>query len=367
MTIAAVFIIVIISIGLIIQKIRAGINVQKSRKFFTDAQLALTQFVLAETDAPANAPQSVTQKNALEAMVRQLFRVSVEKFAQARSHRRDILREVMLDFSLNLTGETQARLDFAFQALGFVAEEMKAARSKKWWIRARACHRLRLMHALDAIEVLSQNLEDDNEDVRIEAALSLLEIVGVGALSPILLTIKDISGWMRVRISNTILGFGGEAVPHLIEGMKSNNYRVKKFCIEMLGRLGDVSAVQTLIEYMGYDVPEVQIASLEAFGKIGDHRAIPIIIKYAKSENEQYRLAAARALGNLGSPATVSVLNELLLHDTIEVRLAAAEALTKIGQLGIKTLEYSAHSENEDAKKVAIQFLHERTVLKTTY
>jgi len=42
----------------------------------------------------------------------------------------------------------------------------------------------------------------------------------------------------------------------------------------MFGRLGDVYAVPTLIEYMNYGIPELQLASVEAFGRIGDERAI---------------------------------------------------------------------------------------------
>lgn len=265
----------------------------------------------------------------------------------------------MLDLGKSLSGETQLRLNYAFRVLGFVNEEILAARSGKWWIRARACHNLRLMHATDAIEVLSRNLEDDDEDVRIEAALSLLDIAGLSSLGPILLTITDVSGWMKVRLSNSIFGFGGDAVPHLVQGIRSEYPSVQLFCIEMLGRLGDVQAVPTLIEYIAHAVPEVQMTSLEAFGRIGDARAVPVVLNFLQSKEERVRMAATRALGSLGAPATVDALSRVLLHDTIRVRLAAAEALTKTGDAGIRTLRYSTQSDNDETRRIALQYLHE--------
>ncbi|MEW5797704.1 MAG: HEAT repeat domain-containing protein [Bacteroidota bacterium] len=269
----------------------------------------------------------------------------------------------MLNLVKSLSGETELRLYYAFRVLGFVDEEIRSARSGKWWVRARACYNLRLMHATDAIEVLSKKLEDEYEVVRIEAALSLLDIAGLNALAPILMTITDISGWMKVRLSKTIFGFGGDAVPHLVQGMKSEFPNVQLFCIEMLGRLGDVRAVPILIEYISYIVPEIQRVSLEAFGRIGDARAVPVVLKFLESKEEQIRIAAARALGSLGSPATVDALNKLLLHDTILVRLAAAESLSKIGDAGIRTLRYSTQSNNSEARLVALQYLHEHDIV----
>lgn len=298
----------------------------------------------------------------LEQMSQAFFQKPLQQASIERSHRRNELRSVMLGYSANLSGETLTRLVYAFHALKFVDEELRNARNRKWWIRARACYHLRLMHALGAIEVLSNNLDDENEDVRIEAAQSLLDIAGLDTLSPILLTIKDISGWMQVRLSNSIFSFGGNSVPHLVKGLQSKYHPVQKFCIDMLGRLGDVSAVPTIIEYMNYNIADVQLASLEAFGRIGDERAIPVVLNFLTSSDEPIRVAAANALGNLGSPSTVSSLHGLLMHDTVAVRLAAAEALSKIGDAGIEMLQHAQQSGDELARLVSVQYLHERAI-----
>jgi HEAT repeat protein len=357
-----VFLIVIISIGLIIQKIRTGISVQRKRTLSDKAQQALTQYLLTEADRSAGSNPEVVYSQMLEQMTQAFFQKPLQQSSIERSHRRNELYKVMLGYSANLSGETLARLVYAFHALKFVDEELRLARSKKWWIRARACYRLRFMHASGASAVLSENLDDENEDVKIEAAQSLLEIEGLDALSPILLTIKDISRWMQIRLSHSIFSFGGDAVPHLVKGLQSTYHPVQKFCIEMLGWLGDISAVPTIIEYMHYNIADVQLASLKAFGRIGDERAIPVVLDFMKTTDENTRIAAVNALGNLGSPSTVSALHDLLLNDTVTVRLAAAEALSKIGDAGIEILQRATQSHNELARLVALQYLHEHTI-----
>lgn len=362
-TFAAIFLIAIISVGMIVQKIRSGITARRNEQYLRDAQDSLTLYLLGDIEGDDYTEPNGRYQKSLASLAYQLQTRTDTGSMFDRAMRRAALRTAMLDVSHSLSGETQLRLNHAFSVMGFVGEEMTLAQSNRWWIRARACERLRLMHAKEGAEVLVKNLEHENEDVRIEAALSLIDIIGLDALSPILMTMKKMSLWMEVRLSRSILSFGTDAVPHLEQGVKSESHSVQKFCIEMLGILGDVHAVPTLIEYMNYRVPEVQRASLEAFGKIGDARAIPIILKFLQSDDTQTRIAAAKALGNLGSPATVDALNKLLLRDSIDVRLAAAESLSKIGTSGIKTLQYSTQSDDEEVRLVAMQYLHEQDIV----
>jgi HEAT repeat protein len=355
---------VIVSGGLVLQKVRSGAAARLAKRYQEEAQNSLTIYLLADISDVDPVEERELYARQLAPLVQELAVRSLPAFSFDRLRRRTTLCVTMLNLSKHLSGETQLRLNYAFRLLGFVDEEIRSARSSQWWSRARACYNLRLMQAADAIEVLSKNLEDEYEVVRIEAALSLLDIAGLSALAPVLLTIDDMSGWMKVRLSRSILGFGGDAVPHLVQGMKSDHPSVQLFCIEMLGRLGDVRAVQTLIEYINYAVPAIQMVSLEAFGRIGDARAVPVVLTFLESKEERIRMTAARALGSLGSPATVDALNKLLLHDTIAVRLAAAEALSKIGGAGIRTLQYSSQSDNEEARLVALQYLHEQELAR---
>ncbi len=336
-----------------------GLKTKKFLRFRQEAQNGLNIYLFGDIADVDFIAEPERYRKELFPHLHRLQSNVLTKGMFERNIRRRALLAVMLDISHSIAGETQARLTFAFHQLGFVAQEIKNTKNTKWWIRANACRNLCLMQADDASEALVKLLDDGNEDVRVEAAQSLVDTIGVYALSPILLTIKSISPWMEVRLSKSILHFGTDAVPHLAKGMKSGSVRVQRFCVRMLGDIGEVYAVPIILEYIDYEVPEVQNESLISLGKLGDARAIPIIVKYVDAKNEQLRISAAKALGNLSSPSTADALNKLLLQDTIDVRLAAAEALSKLGDVGIRTLEYSSRMNDPEIKIVAYQYLHE--------
>jgi HEAT repeat protein len=163
-------------------------------------------------------------------------------------------------------------------------------------------------------------------------------------------------------LSKSILLYGEHAVLPLVSAMRSEYPVVQGFCVEMLGILGDVKAVPTLLEYIDYSVPEVKHKSLIALGKIGDDRSVPVIKRFLESEDEQLRIDAARASGNLSSPSLAYYLHWMLVKDTMNVKLAAGEALSRSGEIGIKSLTYALDIGDDDVRKVSMQFLHEAGV-----
>lgn len=276
-----------------------------------------------------------------------------------RGNRRRSLKRVMLSLTTDVIGETRIRLNRAFDYFGFVDECVEDLKDHRWWIRASAGKNAGLMLHEKALPYLEACLDDDNGDVRIEAAQAMIDIAGVEILGPILMRLKDMSPWMQVRLSRSILSFGEHSVPHLIVGMRSKYPKIQGFCAENLGILGDVKAVPTLLEYIDYSVTEVKHKSLIALGRIGDDHSIPVVAKYLRAAEEQLRIDAAKAAGNLSTPSIAYDLYWLLVKDTIGVKLAAAEALSRSGELGIRSLRYALCHKDEQVRMIAMQFLHE--------
>lgn len=295
----------------------------------------------------------------LEPLLTELDR-NLKITGSARSNfRRMSLKRVMLQLTSEVIGETRARLTRAFEYFGYLDETLSRLNDSSWWIRASCCKQAGLMMSPLALPQLQSRLDDDNDDVRIEAAQALIDIGGVELIAPTLLKLKTMSLWMQVRLSRSLLTYGEHAVLPLVEASRSDYPVVQGFCVENLGILGDVKAVPTLMEYIDNVIPDVKHKSLVALGKIGDDRSIPIIKKYLESENEQLRIDAAKAAGNLSSPEMAYDLHWMLVKDTMEVKFAAAEALARSGERGIESLKYAADLPDETVRKVAKQFLHE--------
>lgn len=349
------FLLSICVVGLILYKIKTGIS--EDRRAYADAKVRihLNGYLFADPVTENGIETSESLEPLLSHLYNQLF---LGKNVRTSLRRRS-LRHIALELTSEVIGETRVRLTFLFEYFAFVNETMESMTDRRWWIRAEGCRDAGLMRSERALPYLERCLDDPNEDVRIEAAQSMIDIAGVEALSAILMRLKDLSHWMKTRISRSILAFGGDAVPHLAAGIRSEYPKVQGFCIDLLGQIGDVSALSTLLEYINFEVPEVQQKSLIAFGRIGDRRAVPIIQKFMQSDNRDVRYAAVKAAVNLSSPSIASDLLNQLLKDDLDIKLVAAEALSRSGETGVKSLLYACRFNDERVRLIAHQFLHD--------
>ncbi|MFA6468436.1 MAG: HEAT repeat domain-containing protein [Bacteroidota bacterium] len=361
-TFFSLFLIAVGSVGLIVSKVRESTveSLRDSRD--TNTRSALNSFLFSEI---LNVDSTEQRALFLERLIPKLIDLKIALDLDdnsPRNVRRRSLKRVMLQLTSEVIGETRVRLTTAFAYFGFVEETIALMKNNRWWIRAKSCKNAGLMLNEAALPHLEQCLDDENDDVRIEAAQAMIDIAGVEIVAPILMRLKEMSLWMRVRLSKSILVFGEHAVPPLITALRSEYPVIQGFCVENLGILGDVKAVPTLLEYINYAVIDVKHKSLIALGKLGDDRSIPIIKKFLSAEDELLRVDAAKAAGNLSTPFLAYSLHWMLMKDTISVKLAAAEALSRTGERGIQSLKYAAGIGDEQVRMVAIQFLHEAGV-----
>ena len=273
--------------------------------------------------------------------------------------RRETLLDIMLDSARNVTGESRNSLEKVFADLGFVEEQRQDLASGHWWVRAKACRALSLMKAKVAVDPIVALLDDEEEDVRVEAAMALVNVAGVDALGPILKHLPLISAWMSLHLSKAIMEIGQAAVQDLIEGLNSDSLSVQSFCTEMLGALGDVRAVAPLMVVARYADPPLRCRALSALGVLGDDSSISLIMVNCSDENEEVRRSAAAALGRFDTALAVPFLRDLLLQDTIEVRFAAAESLARLGKPGMEALGGITVSADDLGRRIALQFQNE--------
>jgi len=361
-TFLALFLLATGAIGLVVHKVRSGFMETRRYAYDITAREFLNVYLFSDIEPdPAEQPELYQER--LLPLLAQL-RTDLRLHSASRSNpRRRSLKRVALTLSSEVIGETRIRMTRLFDHFGFVDDLIPQLADSAWWVRANACRTAGLMRAEPALPLLERLLDDENEDVRIEAAQAMLDIAGVAGLAPVLMRLRELSLWMQVRLSRTVLEFRGDAVPHLVVGIRSEHPQVQGFCIDLLGMIGDVSAVPVLLEYISFEVPAVQRKSLIAFGRIGDERAVPVIQRFLGSEDRELRLAAARAAANLASPAIAYHLHALLLKDDTEVRLAAAEALARSGETGVKSLLYASRVEDRSVRLIALQFLHDLGVV----
>jgi predicted Zn-dependent protease len=104
---------------------------------------------------------------------------------------------------------------------------------------------------------------------------------------------------------------------------------------EALGNLGDLRAVEPLINALSVQHWRVRCSAAQALGRLRDPRAVDALIALVNRRNIDMtsRLAAAEALGNIGDQRAVAPLLNTLRREELDVHATQtlANALQRLG------------------------------------
>ena len=121
--------------------------------------------------------------------------------------------------------------------------------------------------------------------------------------------------------------------PEAYDVMEERAQKRNKPPIEVLGKIGDDRALDTLHEYIeGESDPALQKVTIKAIGEIGSTESTQAVADRLVADNETVRSNAARALGLIGDTRAIAPLADVLSDDdSNSVRASAAWALNQIG------------------------------------
>ncbi len=360
LAIAATLFVVIVSLGLVISKVRERRKGDQRKVLYERYSGFFAKVLLMPLPVPSATSRTSAILDKYESLISQV-KVKVDSFPRSlRVAHRSAMRSVLIDIAGDLTGDSTDRLVYFFYSFGFVDELLRLLESRHWWIRAQAVRDMGLVRAHKSIGPLIKALRDENADVRIQAMRTLVGIGGLDALESILRTARNLSRWSQIELFTIIMGFGDEAVPYLIQGLQSSDNSVVSFCIEMLGEIGLVSAVEPLLALARTksDV-DVRTRVVGALGRLGDKRAESLLAEFAKNPYKPLRLKAIEALGNLGFPKMAPLMVELMSIGDIDERIAAARALQKAGPVGKDVLSALRAVEDGGVQQIVDEMLED--------
>ncbi len=144
-----------------------------------------------------------------------------------------------------------------------------------------------------------------------------------------------------VRVSrkaiDAVVKLGKAVVNKLIKTLKDDNRRVRECSAVALTELGDVRAIDPLIEALNDNEMSVRRYVAQSFLFLPLPQAAKAVnpLIHALKEDEDYgvRYEAARSLGRLGGEKAIKALKQALQDDSKYVREAAKKALEKSGKL----------------------------------
>lgn len=182
--------------------------------------------------------------------------------------------------------------------------------------------------AIPELVALSQ---DPSADVRLAAVEALGQYAGREVYSAILERTADDNRNVVSAAERILRTWGSESVYVLLESLTHRDYRVRVSAVQVLGRMGDPTVGEPLMERARQDDHSiVRREAVKALGNLGFQDAKPLLyaIRYGDS-NQEVCLEAERALKKIGGTVfggTIAVLPMVSPEESLAPCVASLEA-----------------------------------------
>ncbi len=230
------------------------------------------------------------------------------------------------------------------------------------WVRASACEALGKLGAKAGVEKISEmSLLDESEVVR-DSAIAALKTLGEVFLEPYKRVLRGANIQERLQAMAVLQKIGEPAVPFLLKLLESKEDEdLKSAVCATLGQIGDIRAVDPLINLLRSGNPDLQVSAINALvhlktesvvrtltnllaapdpalsdgakitlEKMGEY-PLPFLIPELTNYDPAVRRRICEILGNIGSEKATDALLKRLSDENPWVRATACEALGKIG------------------------------------
>ncbi len=204
-------------------------------------------------------------------------------------------------------------------------------------------------------------LEDEDEEVRLQALEGLWEDEDPGLVVPLVRILKrDPSFKVRAAAASSLGRFllragtsrlddyyGRLVYSALMEAARGEDLEVRRRAIEALScsALDDEDVLKLIEEAYHHPSEKMKASAIFAMGRNANPRWHSIVLKELRNPKPEIRYEAARACGEMGLREAVEILASLVQDRDQEVREVAIWALGSIG--------------GSEARRILMQFLRE--------
>ncbi len=182
-----------------------------------------------------------------------------------------------------------------------------------------------------AVEVLIAALDDDDMDMRWQAADVLGHIRDPRAIGPLVAALQDADDFTMV--AGALRNIGKLSIKPLIAALGAGDTKGRQGAAMVLSWIGDEQSLETLIASLHDSNSGVRQSAVYGLGKIANTQAVEPLISALSDESLLVRESASLALAKIGDARAVEPLSAALLNLSQGGRDNAAIALGEIGDV----------------------------------
>jgi len=232
-------------------------------------------------------------------------------------------------------------------------------------VRMKTCYALGQIGSREATKPLINLLNDKEPSIRGAAAMALGLIGDENAIPALYEAFKKADQQDRQSYAAALGYFGTRVFDIAKELSSSDNKYLRRFGIEILGRLSDTRAAPLLIKALDDQAEDVRITSVRSLSLCGQNGVKAIIEKFPKEKSADVRIEMVRTLGYSSDSQSLPLLIKAAKEETDRVRAEAVRALVYFDDPSAEDALISAlKDESEWVKESAASALGQSRVKK---
>lgn len=182
------------------------------------------------------------------------------------------------------------------------------------------------------------------------------DIAGIppAQINPLIESFRLGEDMVTKNTSAALKAIGLPALPYITAGLRSDSIPVRENCARLLGEMGDAGSVDLLVETMADPSRRVHNSSTQALARLGEP-AVPPLLKGLKSGNWKIRAGSVVALRIIGQYDAVPLLKDMLDDKSHYVRKEVVKSLARVGREDVlDSLERMIHDESRGVRLAAV-------------
>ena len=147
---------------------------------------------------------------------------------------------------------------------------------------------------------------------------------------------RELIGWLRSRILETLQTFGDEVLRPALELLEHKDDQIRTGALVLCEGFHDPRLLKPLVSLLEDEDWWLRIIACEALGRLGDERAVPFLVRALADDDARW--GAIDALATIGSTQALKPLAGLLRDKRVEVRREVIRAFSKFSDARLLSL-----------------------------